>query len=105
MPLTFAAIATADRLDPLGFEQVTAGLAAAQNLPNIPDDAEVCIIQPVGGAIRFRDDGTSPTDSIGLKVGDGETVQYPGDLAALEFIADSGSAVSQVNVSYYRYGV
>lgn len=105
MPITFAAVATSDVLIPVGYEQVTAGFAAAQNLPNIPDGAELALIQPIGGAIRFRDDGTSPTAAIGMRVSDGDSIQYPGDLAAFEFIGDGGGVPTEVNIAFYRYGV
>lgn len=105
MSITFAAVSTADILVPMGYEQVTAGFAAAQNLPSVPDGAALAIIQPVGGAIRFRDDGTAPTAAIGMKVSDGDSIQYPGSLTALEFIGDGGGAATEVNITYYRYGV
>lgn len=105
MPITFAAVATADKLVPVGFSQITAGFAAAQGLGTIPDGAALALIQPVSGPVRFRDDGTAPTDAIGMIVGDGDTIQYPGDLTAFQFINDAGSGVTEVNITFYRYGV
>ena len=105
MPITFAAVATADKLVPLGYEQLTAGFAAAQALPNIPDGAELAIIQPIGGAIRFRDDGVNPTTMAGTVIAAGDSIQYPGELANFTLIQDGAGPVTEVNVLYYRYGV
>lgn len=105
MPITFAAVATADKLIPLGFDHIIGGFAGAQGLPNIPDGAELAIIQPIGGAIRFRDDGPIPTVITGMVINAGDTIQYSGDLVNFAFIQDGSGPVTEVNVLYYRYGV
>lgn len=62
----------------------------------------MAIIQAEGGEIRFRDDGTSPTAAVGMIVASGDSIQYPGDLSAFEFI-ETG-AITAVNITYYKYG-
>lgn len=104
------AVAPSGKLTPLGFEQVTAGFGAAQSLPNVPDGAEVALIQVDGNAIRWRDDGTAPTATVGMFLcGENasnqphEVLHYIGDLSAFEFIADTIGNPTRVNIAYYAY--
>ena len=49
--------------------------------------------------VRWRDDGTDPTATIGMLLKTGVIFQYDGDLSKIKFIETAGSA--KVNVSYY----
>jgi hypothetical protein len=49
--------------------------------------------------VRWRDDGTDPTASVGMLLKAGVIFQYDGDLKKIKFIETTGSA--KVNVSYY----
>lgn len=49
--------------------------------------------------VRWRDDGTAPTATIGMLLKTGVIFQYDGDLSKIKFIETAGSA--KVNVSYY----
>jgi hypothetical protein len=49
--------------------------------------------------VRWRDDGTAPTASVGMLLKAGTIFQYDGDLNKIQFIEVTGSA--KVNVSYY----
>lgn len=52
------------------------------------------------GAVRFRDDGTNPTVSTGLRIpGATNPFLYQGDLQRLKFIAESPGAPT-LQVSY-----
>lgn len=106
IPISGAISAAPATLVPLGFEQITVGNTAVGL--TVPALAEVALIQNSGsgggsgGAVRWRDDGTSPTSSVGMIFAAGTQFEYNGDLDAIEFINISGSS-EEVDVSYYRY--
>lgn len=97
---------------PLGYCQITSLVTAktlttancsSGSVPNGAVIAEVCV-ETAG--VRYRDDGTSPTASVGVPVIPSATSPLcyayaiiP--LTAVQFIAVSGSPV--VNVSFYKY--
>lgn len=83
--------------DCLGYEQITS-LSSAQSL-NVPSGAKFCIVVPESQAVRWRDDGTSPTASVGMPISVGQPVEYSGNLAAIKFIEQTASA--KLNVAYY----
>lgn len=58
--------------------------------------AEICVS---GAPIRYRDDGTNPTASIGVPVGAGVCFQYSGNIASLTMIQQSAGA--KVDVLFY----
>jgi len=82
---------------PLGFQQVT-GMTAATAL-TVPTGARFATIQAATQAVSWRDDGTAPTASVGMQLAAGSTLQYSGNLAAIEFIQVTSGAI--LNVSYY----
>jgi len=86
-------------LTPRGFEKI-ADLSSAEGL-NVPEKAQFALISPEGADVRWRDDGTDPTASVGMPLADGATVWYIGNLDAVKFIEQAASAV--LNVSYYGY--
>ena len=49
--------------------------------------------------VRWRDDGTSPTASVGMPLAVGVPLQYDGDLTKIKFIQQVASA--KLNISYY----
>jgi hypothetical protein len=49
--------------------------------------------------VRWRDDGTDPTASVGMLLKAGVIFQYDGDLKKIKFIESTASA--KINVSYY----
>jgi hypothetical protein len=49
--------------------------------------------------VRWRDDKTSPTASIGMPLAVGIPLQYDGDLTNIQFIEQVGGA--KLNISYY----
>lgn len=53
------------------------------------------------GQIRWRDDGTAPTASVGHLLEIGSVLEYDGNLAFLQFIRTGGTSGS-LPVSYYR---
>lgn len=83
---------------PRGYEQIS-GPSAATGLTIPSERATVARIQAVSQNIRWRDDGTSPTASVGMQLAAGNELWYDGDLTAFELIEESAGA--EVNISYY----
>lgn len=81
----------------LGYQQITSVSSAAGLTP--PQGATLALIVPETQAIRWRDDGTNPTASVGMPVAAGSYLSYDGDLNRIKFIEQSASA--KINVSYY----
>ena len=104
----FAIIASAVSADsgirrvPCGYQQITSlGFSTALTLP----DPTVCVptlavITPEAQAVRYRDDGTAPTASVGMPVAVAVTLSYEGALSAIRFIEQTSGA--KLNISYYR---
>lgn len=82
----------------LGYQQYTS-LSSATGLSNIPQGATLALITPETQSIRWRDDGTDPTASVGMPVTAGAYLSYDGDLNRIKFIQQSASA--KINVSFY----
>ena len=60
----------------------------------------VALIQAEDQNVRWRDDGTDPTASVGMLLEAGKDMLYTGDLGAIKFIEEAASA--KLNVSYYE---
>lgn len=85
----------------LGQVQVS-GLSAATGL-TIPTGCALILVIPQTQAVRWRDDGTAPTASIGQPVAVGQELRYDGaNMANLKFIEQVASAV--INVAFYGIG-
>lgn len=85
---------------PLGYEQI-ADASSSVGL-TVPSGADFALIQAVSQAIRWRDDGTSPTATVGMHLAAGDTLRYDGDLSAFEVIEEASAA--EMNVTYYQRG-
>ena len=81
----------------LGYQQITS-LSAATAL-TVPTGATAALIVASAQNIRWRDDGTNPTASVGMPVLVDTYFTYDGDLSRIRFIEQSSGAV--LNVSYY----
>lgn len=86
------------QLEPLGYEQIT-DVSSATGL-TVPAGSTHALIQPVTQNVRWRDDGTNPTASVGMQIAAGNDMWYSGDLDAIKFFEETASA--ELNVSYYR---
>lgn len=94
---------------PSGYCQITS-LGSAVNLVtascstgSVPAQATIAEICVSTAAIRYRDDGTAPTASIGVPVGSGFCFPYSvsvGGFAALSLIQQSAGAI--VDISFYN---
>ena len=89
----------------MGYQQITS-LSSATNLtvpqltPNGLNAKPVfALIVAEGQAVRWRDDNTSPTASVGMPLAVGIPLQYDGDLTNIRFIEQVGGAI--LNISYY----
>ena len=57
-------------------------------------------ITVTGASVRWRDDGTDPTTTVGHVIADGGYLEYHGDIRAIRFIQTAATAT--MNISYYR---
>ena len=84
-------------LTALGYQQITS-LASAAAL-TVPTGATVAVIQAEAQSIRWRDDGTNPTTSVGMVLAAGESLFFTGSLSGFRAIEVAASA--KLNISYY----
>ena len=82
---------------PLGYQQITS-LGSATGL-TVPTGAKMAVITAESQIVRYRDDGTNPTASVGMTIAAGSSVTYTGALGAIKFIEATASA--KLNISYY----
>jgi len=82
---------------PLGYQQITS-LSSSTAL-TVPEGARFCIFTAETQAVRWRDDGTAPTSTVGMPVAVLTPTAYYGDLNKIRFIEQSASA--KLNVTYF----
>lgn len=85
----------------IGYQQITS-MASATSLtvPTTGGPVVWALICAETAAVRWRDDGTAPTASVGQPLAAGQCFQYAGPLLTIQFIAQTGSPV--LDISYYR---
>ena len=90
----------------MGYQQLdslssAAGLTVPSRDPTsgMTTKANFALIVAETQDVRWRDDGTAPTSTVGMLLKTGVIFQYDGDLSKIKFIETAGSA--KVNVSYY----
>lgn len=81
----------------LGYQQIV-GPSSSTAL-TVPAGATLALIVAETQAVRWRDDGTAPTASVGMPLAVGISLSYDGDLKAIRFIQSAATAT--LNVSYY----
>jgi hypothetical protein len=84
---------------PLGCQQIT-NLGSATGFASVPSGATLAVITVEGASVRYRDDGTSPTASVGLLLPIGGPWPYSGSLSAVQFIQTTTSAA--IDVAFYK---
>ena len=100
MALTLKAITTR-----LGYQQITSlssatGLTVPQtDLNGLACKPSLALITAESQAVRWRDDNTAPTASVGMPIYVGASLSYDGDLNRIRFIQEAASA--KLNISYY----
>lgn len=81
---------------PQGYHQITTlSSAVGINAKN----GRWALIQAINQNVRWRDDGTDPTDAVGMVLHAGHTLPYYGDIRTIRFIETTASA--ELNVSVY----
>lgn len=85
--------------EPNGFQRITTLSSSIGLTPPLPG-SRLAIIRTETQDIRWRDDGTNPTSTIGLLMSVGDVFLYTGDLSKFKMIETAASAV--VQVSYYK---
>ena len=87
---------------PLGFEAVTLASGSVESLV-VPSRAKMALIQAVGKAVQWRDDGEAPTAAVGggmyMPI-NAEPVGFIGNINTAEFVT-TDPAGSTLLVSYY----
>lgn len=82
----------------LGYQQIT-NLSAAVGL-TVPTGTSFAIVQPETQAVRWRDDGTNPTATVGYPLAVGSELLYDAaQLAVVKFIEQAASA--SLSIAYY----
>lgn len=82
----------------LGYQQITS-VSSAVGL-TVPAGATRALIVAEGANVRWRDDGTNPTSSVGMLLLASNLLSYDGDLNRIKFIEVTSSA--KLNISYYN---
>jgi len=81
----------------LGFQQITVSTTA---IGITAPKGQRALISTETSNVRWRDDGTDPTASVGFLLETGTVLGFDGNLAAIKFIKVSGSDAT-VNVALY----
>jgi hypothetical protein len=81
---------------PRGYQQIT--MTTLKAVFTVPPGASAAYVTVEAQAMRWRDDGTAPTASVGLPVAVGVTVTFT-NLAAVQFFPQASGSI--LNISYY----
>jgi hypothetical protein len=79
----------------LGYTQITS-LTSATGLGTIPSGTFYVVITIETAGIRWRDDGTAPTASVGMPVNSGATFSYTASFSKFQMIQQTSGAVADV---------
>lgn len=80
-----------------GYQQI-ASLSGVVSLA-VPSGSLCAVIHAEGQPVRWRDDGTAPTATVGMLIPVNGELRYDGNLLTIRFIETAASA--KLNVSYY----
>jgi len=83
---------------PMGYVQVT-DLSSAVGIGTVPPGTQLALITPEGQNIRWRDDGTDPTATVGMLLTTGQTISYNGPIEKFRAIEVESGGI--LNVSLY----
>ncbi len=83
-------------IDPKAYVQI-ADVSSAVGVPY--GGGRVALIQVLNQHVRWRDDGTNPTTTVGMRIHAGETIFYVGNLRKIKFIEEAAGA--EVNIAMY----
>lgn len=86
-------------LIPLGYQQIT--LLSTSTALTVPTGATQVLVKVSGAVVRYRDDGTAPTASVGFPVDPGSVISYRvSPLSAVRFIQAAPTAT--LDILYYK---
>lgn len=81
----------------LGYQQMTSlGSATA---PTVPTGTSWAVLVAEAQIVRWRDDGSDPSATVGMTLAVGVPYEFTGNLARLKFIEATASA--KLNITYY----
>ena len=78
----------------LGYQQIVGAVAATAI--TVPSGTTVAFIQAEMQSVRWRDDGTDPTATIGNIIEASDTLMYAGDFSKLRLIEVAPTAVINI---------
>lgn len=82
----------------MGTEALTVSSVAVSL--TLPRGAEMAVVSLETANIRYKDDGTSPTASVGVLLAPGGLlIICPGSIGTIKFIAQTSDAL--LNIAYY----
>jgi hypothetical protein len=81
-----------------GYQALTVSTVAVA--PTIPANTARCLIVVEAQPVRWRDDGTAPTATVGTLLTAGQAVFYDGEPTRLQLIRQ-GATDATVHFSYY----
>jgi hypothetical protein len=92
---------------PMGYQQILAATLAAATKLTLPVVANTGLVpgyaviqcEVASAVVRWRDDGTNPTTTVGMTLAAPNELDYSGDLTMITFIASTGSPI--LNITYY----
>lgn len=85
---------------PKGYQQIADATLAAATALTVPAGSTYAVVQNNGSQpVRYRDDGTDPTTTVGMRIPAGNTLTYDGNLAAIKFIREAAGVT--LDVTYY----
>ena len=101
LAIVLALISPAALAASLGYQQSTSiSTSSAINLPSVPSGSVGSFLLSVEtSGIRWRDDGTDPTSSVGQPVALGQAFCYGNDPHTVRVIGQTVGAT--INVTYY----
>lgn len=86
---------------PQGYQQLTVSTSAVSlTIPATSNVATFALIRCSTANIRWRDDGTAPTSTVGEPLNAGEILEYDGQLSKFQAIR-SGAADATLDIEYY----
>jgi hypothetical protein len=90
---------------PLGYQQIVAATLNASTGFTVPavvpgQPIRRAIVQNnTTGTVRWRDDGTAPTSTVGMVLGANQELDYGGEMTKIQFIVSTGAPI--LDISYY----
>lgn len=84
----------------VGLASSTALTVPSTDLNGRTDTPTIAVITPETQGVRWRDDGGTPTATVGMPLNVGAVLVYDGNLKAIRFFQQAATAT--LNVSYYK---